>query len=509
VRRAFPASVWLIAAAQLFLHLWSNGRYGIFRDELYYLACADHLAWGYVDQPPLSIGLLALSRGLLGDSGVAIRLLPAFVGVGLILLAARLARRMGGGWFAQTLAALCVAAAPGILANTGFYSMNAWDLLLWGGIFLQLDRLLERGIETAPRREWLLFGALVGLGLLNKLSIVALILGLIVALPFTQLRRAWRVPGAWLAIGLAVLLFVPHVMWQIANEWPTREFIENAKRYKIADVSALGFMLQNTLDMLPNSAPVWIAGCIGTLAWPRLRERRWIGIVFLTVVVFFIAQQSKPYYLYTAFLPLFAAGAVVWEALSEGRRWRWLRPVFLLSIVLGWGLAAPMAIPVLSPEGLIAHQQRLGLQPSNAENSEAAQFSQHLADRFGWRELTAAVAEAYSDLTPEEQASCMIVGSNYGEAGAVTYFGPQYGLPPGTSTHNSFFLWGPTLLEPKVVLTVGMEIEDLEETFEEIELVGTWDAEFAMPYERNQPIYRCRGLKLPMMEAWERGRSFI
>lgn len=509
VRRSLPMAVWIIAGAHLLAHLLTNGRYGIFRDELYYLACADHLAWGYVDQPPFSIAVLAGSRAILGDAVWAIRIVPALAGVALILAGARLTARLGGKGFAQTLAALAIAVAPGYLANAGFYSMNALDLLFWAGAFWVIDRILEHGVARSSRSTWVLLGLVVGLGLLNKLSVAVLCVGLGVGLVFSPMRRAWQKPGLWIAIAVAALIVLPHVAWQIQNGWPTREFIQNAKQYKIADQSPVSFVGQNALDMLPSSVPIWLAGLIGLLFWRRLAGRRWMGISFLAILVFFILQKSKPYYLYPAFLPLFAAGAAVWEAITEQRRWRWLRPVWIVSLVVGGAFAAPLAIPVLSPEKLIAYQEAIGLVPSNAERSEVAEFSQHLADRFGWRELAAAVHEVYEDLPAEDQARCLIVGGNYGEAAALVYYGRELGLPTATSTHNTFYLWGPGIDDPVVVITAGIPEDDLTETFKDVREVARSDAPYAMPNERHIPIYLCRGLKIPLMEAWQRGKNFI
>lgn len=508
-----PRPVWAVATAQFVAHLLTNGRFGVFRDELYYLACADHLAWGYVDHPPFSIAVLAASRALLGDSVQAIRIVPALLGVLIILGAARLARRFGGGPFAQTLAAIAAAVAPGYLANTGFYSMNAFDLAFWMLVYVVLDQILQPNGHRAGWGPWMILGAIIGLGLLNKLSVGILGLGLLVAIPAMPKPMALlRQRKAWVAVAVAALLVVPHVIWQIQNEWPTREFVENAKRYKIAEIDALDFLGQNTLDMLPPSAPLWIAGLIGLLFWPRLRSRRWIGVSFVAIVIFFVVQSSKPYYLYPAFLPLFAAGAVAWESMSGRAAWRWVRPVWIVSLLVFGALASPLAIPVLSPAALVAYQQRIGLTPSNAERSEIAEFSQHLADRFGWSELATTVAGVYRRLPPDEQTRCIIVASNYGEAGALRYFGRALGLPPPVSQHNNFYLWGPGVQsaeDARVVLVVNEDADDLRELFESVTEAARSTAPYAMPFERNIPVHVCRGWKIPLDEVWRAGRMYI
>jgi hypothetical protein len=262
--------------------------------------------------------------------------------------------------------------------------------------------------------------------------------------------------------------------------------------------------------MLPPSLPLWLVGLGALLAWPRLRERRWLGITFVAVLLFLLLQKSKPYYLYPAFLPLFAAGAVAWEALSSGPRWRWFRPVWVVSVALGAVFAAPMAIPVLSPDRLAAYQRRIGITPGNAERSAIAELSQHFADRFGWEGITRTVHRVWAALPAAERDSCLIVTGNYGEAGALLYFGRDLGVPPAASRHNSFHLWGPGRDEVAVVIALGIREQDLREVFDEVtEAARTPDGEWSMPYERALPVWVCRGWKVPLAEAWAGSKLYI
>src|SRR5687768_11496782 len=217
-----PRAEWAVAGgialATFLLHLVVIERYGIFRDELYYLACSERLTWGYVDHPPLSIAVLAAVRGLLGDSLAAIRLPAAAAHAAAVFLTSVITRELGGGRFAQALAAVAVAVAPVFLGSSHFFSMNALDLLFWALATL----LLVRTLKASSRRGWLLLGVVVGLGLLNKISVLWFILGLGVGLLVTPHRKHLATPGPWLAAMAAGLLFLPHVLWQAQNGWPTR-----------------------------------------------------------------------------------------------------------------------------------------------------------------------------------------------------------------------------------------------------------------------------------------------
>ena len=355
--RRFPPLVYATATLHLLLHLATNGRYGVFRDELYYLACADHLDWGYVDHPPLSIALLWAQRALLGESVWAIRLLPALAGVAVVLLAARLARELGGGRFAEGLAALAVAIVPQYLVITGFYSMNAFDLVFWAGAAL----LVARIVNTGDARLWLVLGALLGLGLQNKLSVLFFGFGLAVALLLTPLRSHLLRPQLWLGGLLAAALFLPHLLWQVGHDWPTLEFIRNAKLHKIAPLSPMQFFSAQFLEIHPVNAPLWLGGLLWLLAGREGRKFRVFGHHLRRGVRDDGLQKSKPYYLGPAYPMLLAAGAVAFEGLSRTRAF--LRPVLVSLLVVGGLAVAPLVVPLLPVERLIAYQRALGLGP--------------------------------------------------------------------------------------------------------------------------------------------------
>src|SRR5215468_4743111 len=223
-----PALVFATALVVVALQLATGWRYGLFRDELYYLACASHLDWGYVDHPPLSIGVLAGVRALLGDSLFALRIVPALLFGSLVWLAARLAREMGGGRFAQSLAALAVAIAPQYLALAGFYSMNAFDLVFWA----LGTPLVARLVRTNDLRLWRPLGVVIGLGLLTKISMLLFALGLAVAVLLTPLRRHLARRELWEGVALALVLASLYALWQLRHDWATVEFTRNAARYK-------------------------------------------------------------------------------------------------------------------------------------------------------------------------------------------------------------------------------------------------------------------------------------
>lgn len=496
---------WICSAAFLGLQLGWGPRYPVFRDELYYLACADHLAWGYVDHPPFSIFVLAAWRALFGDSLLSLRILPSLAGAATLLLTSELAGLLGGGRFSRTLAAAGVVAAPTFFGITGFYSMNAFDFVFW----LLAAHLLARLSQADPAtraRLWPLLGVVLGLGLLNKLSVGALGVGIAAAIVLTPLRSDLRTRGPWLAAALSLVLVAPHVVWQMQNGWPTVEFVRNAARFKNVNLGPVGFLVAQVRDFGPLNVLLWVPGLVWLIVGAGGRFRT-LAIVF--VMSYLVFMTGKAYYLAPALLVPLAAGSVLIERLLTQPRGLLVRPVVLAAWVLAAIVPLPIVVPLLSPDRLVRYMSALGIVPENAEQSELGALPQHFADRFGWEELTSIVAQAWQSLTPDERRRAIIVTSNYGEAGALRYYGRALGLPAATSQHNNFYLWGPGNPNATIVIGVGMSPDDLREDFGEVRATSKLTHPFAMPYQRENPVTICRDLKVPLLEAWARGKQFI
>ncbi len=323
---------WAPAVAILLFHLAFLPGYGVFRDELYYIACGRRPGWGYVDQPPLVGWVAWLVAQVAGESHLALRVVAALAMAATVWLAGRTAAALGGGPFARALAGLATGLAPVVLSLGSYYSMNVFDLLFWALIAWILVRVLSGG----PERLWLVFGAAAGVGLLNKISVLYLGFAVLVGL---VLARRWDVLRSrlfWAGGVLAVAIFLPHLLWQHANGWPTLEFMANARRDKMAPLSAPGFVREALLQTAPM-AWLWIVG----VAWLLLARAagRWraLGFAFLVVLAVLAFGGGKPYYLAAAYALAFAAGAVAVETWTAGRA-RALRPI-LAVLMAGVGLA--------------------------------------------------------------------------------------------------------------------------------------------------------------------------
>ncbi|GIW40305.1 MAG: hypothetical protein KatS3mg076_0882 [Candidatus Binatia bacterium] len=490
-----------LAAVKVFLHVVANLGDGYFRDEFYYVACSERLAWGYVDHPPLSIAVLALTRRLFGDSVLAIRLPAVLAGGFLVFLAGCLARRMGGAAFAQGLAALTVLAMPLVLAVDSFYSMNAFDLVFWtAGAYLFVLR-----VDRQDTRLWIPFGLVAGLGLLDKYSMGFFLFGLAAGMCLSRERRDFFRAPFWVGAALAALLFAPHVFWQLRHGFPTLEFMRNATTLKVSEFSPLEYLGAQILETNPGTLVVWLPGLLFLFFSARGRRFVALGVLYLVVLGLFLVQGGKPYYLGPAYPILAAAGGVFLERVSGSPL---LRVGLVALVSVSGALLAPFGIPLLSAEGLVRYSEWLGLRAPAEERHYSGAVPQHLADRLGWEELVETVARTYRALPEADRERARIVGLSYGEAGAVDLLGRHYGLPPARSPHNSYWLWGPGDLDGGVVLVVGkISAERLEALFENVEPGPTVRVPYAVV--DGTRIFVCRGLRESLPALWAKLKRFV
>lgn len=499
-------AVWIVALAKLALHLASSARgYGFFGDELYYIACAAHLDSGYVDQPPLSIWVLAAWQALVGDSLAALRLLAALLGAASVVLGGVLARELGGRRPAQVLTAVVVALAPVNLVVHGYYSMNAVDILLWMAAFVLVARVLR---DPSPVR-WVALGTLLGVGLLNKISVLWLGAGLLAGLLVTPHRRALATPWPWIAGALAALVALPHVLWQIAHGWPTAEFMRIATGEKMRPVPPLELLAQQVLVWNPLALPLWLSGAVALMRRPREDPARVLAIVFVTTAAILIATgTSRPNYLALAMPPLVAAGAIAFEryALRKGTSWAMPAVTALLALV---GLAAaPMTVPLLAVPDLIELTAALGLRAPEMEKRQVGALDPHFADMLGWEQIADTVAGVYASLPPEDRARAGVLALSYGEAGAIDRFGPARGLPPAISPHNSYWLWGTAGADGSTMVIAGGPRELWERHWSRVEEAAEWDCGHCLPGRNHSKVYVARNPRAPMDQIWAALRRY-
>jgi dolichyl-phosphate-mannose-protein mannosyltransferase len=489
-----------LALVKLFLHLLTANRYGYFRDELYYIACGEHLAWGYVDHAPMVAWLVKLSRTLFGDSLFALRLFPAVAGALKVFLTGLIARELGGNRFAVALACLCVLVG-GYLALDSFFSMNAFEPLFWmGGVYF-----IIRAIKYDAPRNWLWFGLLAGLGLENKHSMLFFGFAIVVGLVLTPSRRFFASKWLWIGGVVAFALFLPNIIWEYKHDWATLELLRNVRTSgKNVVLSPFEFLVQQVLILNPVTLPVWLGGLWYFLFDRTGKEYRLLGVAYVVVLVVMIALAGKNYYMLPVYPMLFAGGAVWWERLLATRpRLSWVKVAYPLLVCVVGAVFAPMLVPVLPVETYLRYQNALGFAPPKTEVGHVGPLPQHYGDRFGWPEMVQQVAAIYNSLPADERAKTGIYANNYGEAGAIDFFGPQYGLPKAISPHQSYYLWGPRDYTGEELILLQSKRADAERNCGSVEAVGTVGHPLAMG-EEHYTIFICRGLKQPLRDLWPR-----
>ena len=500
------AVVVYLAFVKLLVHLLTAGNYGYFRDELYYMAAGERLAFGYVDFPPFVALVAAAARATLGDSPVALQLFPALAGAAVVVLTGLMARELGGGRFAQGLAALAVLVAPDFLVFGTWLSMDAFDQLWWVLASYVLLLILRR---DRPRL-WPLFGLVVGLGLLTKVTVLFFGFAVLVALLVTRARGQLLTRWPWLGGALAFAFLAPYALWNASNGWPTPEFWGEYGD-KVAPTSPVGFVVQQVLTMNPVTLPIWCAGLCYYLFSRGGRSLRPLGWIYVILLVLFVVLNAKFYFLAPAYPALFAAGALVIERfLLARRRWNWTRPAYAIVLAISGAVVAPLTVVPVLPVGTLA--SITGAAGGDAgvrqETRQVVELPQNFADRFGWEGMVATVAGVHRDLPASERPNACVLAGNYGEAAAIDFFGPRHGLPSAISGHNSYYLWGTRGCTGEAVVSVGVPRQRLEEAFGRVEQADTVRCRYCMPDENDLPVYVSRAPKMRFEEAWPRFKHY-
>ena len=419
VRPGIARPVYLVAAAVVLVLLLLAGRYGPHRDELYFLAAGDHLAWGYPDQPPLTPLLAAAADGLAPGSLLALRVLPALLAGLVVVLAADLARELGGGRPAQLLAALVTGTGAGVLVVGHMLSTTTVDLATWSLAVWLTVRLLHRDTP----RAWLLVGLVVGVGLQNKHLVGLLAAALAVGVAVTpSLRHHLRSPWPYAGAALAAAIWLPNLLWQAANDWPQLELASDVREEYGTAGGAVELLAMQLILLNPLGAVLAATGLVAVLRRPGWAFARPVGVAYVVLLPVFLLTGGKGYYLLPLLPPLAAAGAVVLE-----QRWSTYRlKVFALAVGLTALFPVPALLPVLPADTLDAT-----FYPALNEDG---------METIGWPRVVRTVREAIDGLPAAQRASAVVVTSNYGEAGALQWYG--LGVPVH-SGHNAYAEWGP------------------------------------------------------------------
>jgi hypothetical protein len=486
-------AVYGIALASFVLHMIFNDRYGYFRDEFDYIICGRHVAWGYVDQPPLLPILGRICLAMFGDSLRSVRLIPALSASALIVLTGMITRELDGKRFAVALSALTILIAPIYLSGGSLLTTNCdLEVLLWAGCLYCAILAVKRD----EPKYWLWFGVVAGIGLQEKYSIAVLGFAVVIGLLLTSQRRFLLNRWMWLGGLAALLIFLPNLLWNMAYDWPFVQLMRNIKAEgRDVVLSPWQYFSQQILLIFPLSTFIWITGVISFFVALRFKSYRFLGWAYLVGFTVFVLLKGKNYYLAPIYPVYLAAGCVVIDDAIDRFRQFWLKPAIVALSLAGGVIFAPLAMPILPIDQFIPYMNWLPIKVPRSEYHHArAALPQHYADQFGWNEIVREVVVAWNRIPAEERKDCAIFAQDYGQAGAIDFLGPKHGLPQSLSGHQTWWLWGPRGYSGNCMIVLDDTQETLETHFEHVEYVGrTPDNPYAL--EKDLTVFICHGFR--------------
>jgi hypothetical protein len=515
----FRSILWLsavFALVKIAIHVVTNAMaqhagYGIFRDELYYLVCGRHLAFGYVDQPPLAAVEARLADVLFGYQHMwSFRLIPAIAGGIKVFLTGMLVWALGGGRRAASLAMLGVIVAGVYLGIDSYISMNCLDPVFWMTCALALIRIVRAESPQSVRNWWILLGISAGLAMESKDSVVFFLVCALIAVLLSSQRRI--LASRWFAVSVLLMIVValPNLLWQIHYHFPTLEWLHDvAKSDKDVKLPPLKFVVAQIIMLQPLTVVLWVPGVAWLLIAKAAKSFRFLGVLYILFLVLMIALKAKDYYLAPIYPLYFAAGAVARFSWAGAVRWRnALTGAYALLLIAGFFITIPFSVPVLAPNDFVAYEKKLGFKPQDSETHDPTILPQFYADRFGWTDLVAQVNSIYHALPPSEQAVTGILASNYGQASAINILGKHDGLPTAISGHQNYWMWGPRGYTGQEMIVINKSsLADMDKAYASCKVAAMRTNPLAMPWERG-PIYLCYGRKTTYAADWNEFKHY-
>ena len=484
-------AAWSVAAIVAVVHLATATEYGAFRNELYFIICGRHPAFGYVDQPPL-VPLLAALTQFAGINLWLLRLPAVLAAVLLVPVTVTFAQLLGASTRGAWLAAIAAASATLVTAMTATLSTSTFEPIA----FTTIAYFIARALLLAEPRAFWWAGAITGLAFEAKYGVFFWALWLALGLALAGPRGALRSRDFWIGTLIFAVLALPNVIWQAAHGFPFLELVRNDNSGNYTG-TPLVFAIDQILAVNMVLAPLWIAAIVAPFVSARLAPFRFLSVAFVAMAIFIVVSHGKSYYLAGAYPTMFALGAAACTRIP-----RWLVALWAALVAVSGALALPLVLPVLPPDRLETMMNAMHPRPRPIEAAGVgAPLMQMLSDEFGWPDLARDVEAAYAALPPADRAKAAILASNYGEASAIDYYGN--GLPPALSGNDNYYLWGPRGYDGSVVLAVNADLAQWSRICDSARVVATFGTSpYAMPYERDRPIVVCRGMRPPLPQLW-------
>ncbi|WP_419212617.1 ArnT family glycosyltransferase [Maribacter sp. X9] len=476
-----------LSLVKFIIQCLGNRNYGFHRDELLHLSAGQHLDWGYMEFPPF-IGFIGkIAHWIFADSLWGIRLFPTLAGVGILILCCLMALELGGKTKAVVLSGICVLAFLLFYRNHTLFQPVAFDQFFWTLGFY----LLLKFINSQNKKFLLLLGVSLGLGLLTKYTILVWAFGIFVGLFLYQKGSLFKNKWLYVAAFLALLIFLPNLIWQIQHDFPLLKHLQALSENQLEEIDPLEFGLEQLY--FPFTLLVSLFGLFRLLISKNLKKYRSLGVAVVVIFSTLWLLNAKAYYVFGIYPVLFAAGAVTLETLlSKKPIWMYVISAVVLLPSLYF---IPEATPVLPIDTFVDYAQL-------KEEDGRITLTSDYADMFGWEEQVKLVDSVYKTLSPKEKQNCVLWAENYGEAGALKILGERYNLPDPISRHGSFWTWGYGNPNADVWISLGNEKATVEKVFQETELVKIITHPYAIDEENGIPLYLCRKPKVDIAEWW-------
>ena len=478
----------LFIVLKLLAHFLTGANYELHRDSFLYIEQAKHPAWGYVTTPPFTGIITRLSGILFGNTEFGYRFFPALTGAISILLICIMIKELGGKRLALITGCLAYLISPAYLRSNTLLQPVSFDQFFWLLIFFLLFRL----VRTQKPVYWIWIGIVAGIGILNKHTMLIFSAGVFLALLVTRDRRWLATMYPYLAALIALVIILPHILWQYQHDWPLVRHMKELQETQLVNVRMDLFMLEQFMMNFP-AVLVWLVALVYLVFYRESEKYAIISYIFLFTLVILLVLRGKPYYTLGLYPVLFAFGGFALEKIFT-RRLRFINHFIIGFMLVSGLLILPLSLPILKPERYIRYMDAIGMGKSQRwEDGQYYDLPQDYADMIGWRELTYIVAKAWNSLSPEQQAACTIFSNNYGEAGAVNFYGTKLGLPAVITPSDNFLFWAPDSIRADYLIRIGDD-DNLSNLYNSVELVGR----ITTPHARQEgtPVHLCRDPKI-------------
>jgi hypothetical protein len=469
--------IWALAGIKVLVHLLTMFNYGLQRDAYLYYILGENLDWGFVSVPPL-IGVISwFSTSIFGNTVFALRIFPALIGGLSVVVIGKLVSELKGQKIAVLLACLAFVLSPGFMRSNSLFQPVSFNQFAWLLSAYFLVRLVNRNDPKA----WFPLMITWGIAFQNKYSITFFILASLAALLLSPYRKIFLTKYFLFAGLSSILLILPNIIWQHLHGWPVIHHMSELQRTQLVNVTLLGFIIDQLVINFPGII-VWVTGLVIFLSRKELRNYRFLVYIYFFTILILILLRGKGYYALGLYPMLFALGGVAIEKYFN----KWAVIITVVFMVVSFSAMAPLSLPMLSYEKMAAYSKPMAPVVNRWEDGEVHDIPQDFADMTGWEELGKKVAEFYLSLDEKTQKEVHIYGENYGHAGAISFYGKEYGLPEVICFNDNFVLWAPCSIEKAPMIYVNHEVGDLDELYLKVELV----------YEIDNPYFRENGLKI-------------